>query len=182
MLLSLPMEKLACKANILIDPTDLADFGPPAMSSDATSPISSNRCKLVKVRRMNPELPSLQKFGFKDSRPTRHSYCYALGMVVSRFSVDASCFTRIQSWSLSDTWLRVSILGDSEEWRKCNPVFGERLKALDATLSLDSNPPTSNGLAHTKSLTPAPRKVPTGAKYRMPVLAIAEAPAARKVI
>ena len=31
---------------------------------------------------MGPELLSPQQFGFKDSRPTRHSDCYALGMVV----------------------------------------------------------------------------------------------------
>ena len=31
---------------------------------------------------MGPELLSPQRFGFKDSRPTRHSDCYALGMVV----------------------------------------------------------------------------------------------------
>ena len=33
-------------------------------------------------RWMGPELLNPQKFGFKDSRPTRHSDCYALGMVV----------------------------------------------------------------------------------------------------
>ena len=31
---------------------------------------------------MGPELLSPQRFGFKDGRPTRHSDCYALGMVV----------------------------------------------------------------------------------------------------
>ena len=31
---------------------------------------------------MGPELLSPQQFGFKDGRPTRHSDCYALGMVV----------------------------------------------------------------------------------------------------
>ena len=33
-------------------------------------------------RWMGPELLNPQRFGFKDSRPTRHSDCYALGMVV----------------------------------------------------------------------------------------------------
>ena len=34
------------------------------------------------VRWMGPELLDPQRFGFKDSRPTRHSDCYALGMVL----------------------------------------------------------------------------------------------------
>ena len=34
------------------------------------------------IRWMGPELFNPQKFGFKDSRPTRKSDCYALGMVV----------------------------------------------------------------------------------------------------
>lgn len=31
---------------------------------------------------MSPELIALRRFGFKDSRPTKPSDCYALGMVV----------------------------------------------------------------------------------------------------
>ena len=31
---------------------------------------------------MSPELIDPQRFGFKNSRPTKHSDCYALGMVI----------------------------------------------------------------------------------------------------
>ena len=43
---------------------------------------------------MGPELIHPQQFGFKDGRPTRHSDCYALGMVV--YEVLSGCFPFFQ--------------------------------------------------------------------------------------
>ena len=74
------------KANVLIDETSrarLADFGMLAIISDATGLASSSL--LVHggtLRWMSPELFYPEDFGFKDSRRTKHSDCYALGMVI----------------------------------------------------------------------------------------------------
>ena len=51
--------------------------------SDGTSLVSSDSfTQGGTIRWMGPELLSPQKFDFEDSRPTRRSDCYALGMVV----------------------------------------------------------------------------------------------------
>jgi len=74
------------KANILIDETAharLADFGLLALISDATSRASSS--SIIHggtFRWMSPELFYPENFGLKDGRPTKHSDCYALGMVI----------------------------------------------------------------------------------------------------
>ena len=84
----LPIIKLTSyvEANILIDKTSharLADFGLLMIVSDATDLVSSSSLMQGGTFRwMGPELLAPQRFGFKDSRPTIHSDCYALGMVV----------------------------------------------------------------------------------------------------
>jgi hypothetical protein len=74
------------KANILIDETGhacLADFGLLAIISDTTSHASSSASiHGGTFRWMSPELFCPKKFGLEDSRRTKRSDCYALGMVI----------------------------------------------------------------------------------------------------
>ena len=74
------------KANILIDKDHrarLADFGLLTIISDSTNfATSSSHAKCGTTRWMSPEILNPDMFGFKDSRPTKESDCYALGMVV----------------------------------------------------------------------------------------------------
>ena len=72
------------KANILIDHDGnacLADFSLITIVSDQTAFLSS--CvEGGTTQWMSPELLDPDKFGLKDSRPTKESDCYALGMVI----------------------------------------------------------------------------------------------------
>jgi len=74
------------KANVLIDEAGharLADFGLLTIISDATSLASSSSVAQGGTHRwMSPELFDPENFGLKDGRPTKHSDCYALGMLV----------------------------------------------------------------------------------------------------
>ena len=73
------------KANIMIDQdchARLADFGLLTIISDTTLATSSSYVKGGTTRWMSPELLNPDLFNFKDSRPTKESDCYALGMVV----------------------------------------------------------------------------------------------------
>lgn len=73
-------------ANILITQEGhacLADFGLLTMASDPTIPIASgSSIKGGTTRWMSPELLDPDQFGIKDSRPTKESDSYALGMVI----------------------------------------------------------------------------------------------------
>ena len=77
---------MSVKANILIDETGharLADFGLLAIISDATGPASSSpSAHGGTFRWMSPELFYPRDFGLEDSRRTKCSDCYALGMVI----------------------------------------------------------------------------------------------------
>ena len=77
---------LSIKANILIDQTGracLADFGLLTIISDPQNLSSSSSCMQGgTIRWMSPELINPEQFGFENSRPTKHSDCYALGMVI----------------------------------------------------------------------------------------------------
>ena len=74
------------KVNILIDRTGqarLADFGLLTIISDPTNLLSSSSFTQGGTARwMSPELINPQRFGLENSRPTKHSDCYALGMVI----------------------------------------------------------------------------------------------------
>ena len=74
------------KANILIDENGharLADFGLLAIIPDTANLVSSNSLTQAGTYRwMSPELLDPRRFCLKHSRPTEHSDCYALGMVV----------------------------------------------------------------------------------------------------
>ena len=76
---------IVIKANILIDQdrhARLADFGVLTIISDDTIATSSSTLKCGTTRWMSPELLDPDLLGLKDSRPTKESDCYALGMVV----------------------------------------------------------------------------------------------------
>jgi serine/threonine protein kinase len=74
------------KANVMIDENGrarLADFGLLTFVSDPSNP--SNPSSVINAgttRWMSPELLHPEHFGFKQSRPTKKSDCYALGMVI----------------------------------------------------------------------------------------------------
>ena len=61
----------------------LADFGLIGIISDGTNITSSGEFVQGGTHRwMSPELFDPEKFNLKDSRPTKYSDCYALGMVI----------------------------------------------------------------------------------------------------
>ena len=74
------------KANILIDQAGharLADFGLLTIISDPRYLLSSSsHSQGGTIRWMSPERIAPEQFGFKNSRPTISSDCYALGMVI----------------------------------------------------------------------------------------------------
>ena len=74
------------KANILVDKdrhARLADFGLLTIVSDPTNfTTTSSYVKCGTTRWMSPEILNPDLFGFKDSRPTKESDRYALGMVI----------------------------------------------------------------------------------------------------
>ena len=85
-IITLPANTPFIKANILIDKDDrarLADFGLLTIVSDSTDTTTTSSSKSTGTTRwMSPELLDPDKFGFKNSRPTKESDCYALGMVL----------------------------------------------------------------------------------------------------
>jgi len=80
------LTRISVKANILIDHAGnprLADFGLLTIVSDPANVFSSTSyAQGGTARWMAPELIDPKKFGMKDSRPTKSSDCYALGMVI----------------------------------------------------------------------------------------------------
>jgi len=74
------------KVNVLVDQAGrarLADFGLLTILSDPANMVSSSSCNQSgTVRWMGPELLDPTQFGRKNSRPTKSSDCYALGMVI----------------------------------------------------------------------------------------------------
>ena len=79
-------DEFPVKLNILVDQTchaRLADFGLLTIMSDPANLISStSHGKGGTARWMSPELIIPEKFGYKTSRLTKSSDCYALGMVI----------------------------------------------------------------------------------------------------
>jgi len=89
------------KANILINATGharLADFGLLTIISDTTSFGSSIHGGTF--RWMSPELFYPEKFGLKDSRRTKNSDCYALGMVIWEVLSGQVPFTRCDVYAV----------------------------------------------------------------------------------
>ena len=82
----MPSNLLFIKPNILIDKTGharLADFGLLTIISDPTKFTASSSFTICgTVRWMSPELLDPDQVDPKDSKPTKASDCYALGMVI----------------------------------------------------------------------------------------------------
>jgi hypothetical protein len=84
------------KANILINHNGhacLADFSLLTIISDQRSFLASCR-EGGSTRWMSPELFDPEKFGLKESRPTKESDCYALGMVIYEVLSGQTPFTQ----------------------------------------------------------------------------------------
>ena len=96
--ITLPPNTVFIKANILIDKDGharLADFGLLTIVSDSTHSTTSSSSKSAGTTRwMSPELLDPDRFGFKNSRPTKQSDCYALGMVVLEVLTGQAPFPR----------------------------------------------------------------------------------------
>ena len=86
LVITLPSDVSFPKANIVIDKDGsarLADFGLLTMVSDSTHSATSTSSEGAGTFRwMSPELLDPEEFGFENSRPTKESDCYALGMVI----------------------------------------------------------------------------------------------------
>ena len=80
------LPSLPIKANVLVDQNGharLADFGLLTIMSDPANGLSSSSFTQGGTSRwMSPELINPQRFGLENSRPTKASDCYALGMVI----------------------------------------------------------------------------------------------------
>ena len=83
---SILLTSVVVKSNVLIDQTGnarLADFGLLTILSDPANHLSSSSfTQGGSARWMSPELIDPQRFGLDNSRPTKSSDCYALGMVI----------------------------------------------------------------------------------------------------
>ena len=95
--------------NILIDQgchALLASFDFLTFVSDPTNPIASVSTSdwIGTPAWMSPELHLPQKFGCEDSRPTKESNCYALGMVIFEVLSGRSPFPRCRG---SETMFRI---------------------------------------------------------------------------
>ena len=99
---ALPPNALSIKANILIDKDGharLADFGLLTVVSDPTVFTASNSIVAGGTTRwMSPELLYPEHFDFKDSRPTKESDCYALGMVIYEVLSGQAPFTSLKDF------------------------------------------------------------------------------------
>ena len=89
---------LILKANILINQDGcacLADFSLTTIISDPVYPTTSNVSAAAGTTRwMSPECLNPVQFGIMDSRPTKDSDCYALGMVILEVLSGDVPFTR----------------------------------------------------------------------------------------
>ena len=98
LVVTLPPNGLFIKANILIDNDGharLADFGLLTIVSDSTHPTASSSSKSSGTTKwMSPELLDPDRFGLKNSRPTKESDRYALGMVVLEVLTGQAPFPR----------------------------------------------------------------------------------------
>jgi len=89
-------------ANVMIDENGralLADFGLLTFISDPSNPTnSSSVIHAGTTRWMSPELLHPEHFGFKQSRPTKKSDCYALGMVILEVLTGEPPFARYKDF------------------------------------------------------------------------------------
>ena len=97
------LQSLPCsQANVLINDNGracLADFGLLTITSDQLTTTSS-RVEGGMARWMGPELLDPGQFGLTESRPTKESDCYALGMVIYEVLRGQAPFTRLRTPSI----------------------------------------------------------------------------------
>ena len=90
------------QANVLIDQNGharLADFGLLTFVSDpSNAPHTSSTPGAGTTRWMSPELLHPEEFGCRESRPTKQSDCYALGMVIFEVLSGEPPFARDQDY------------------------------------------------------------------------------------
>ncbi|KAF9646803.1 kinase-like protein [Thelephora ganbajun] len=142
-------------ANILIDKNyhaRLADFGLLTVVSDPTNPTTSgSSAKGGTTRWMSPELLDPDQFGIKDSRATKESDCYALGMVVYEVLSGRAPFTPLKdiivmrkviegdrperpdgpegTWFTDDLWRTLNLCWEAQ--RGSRPGIGVVLECLE---------------------------------------------------
>jgi len=156
------------KANVLIDETRrarLADFGLLTIMSDTSSLVSSTSfTQGGSCRWMSPELLDPESFGFKDGCPTKHSDCYALGMLTYEVLSGQVPFSQHRGHAVvvritrgerperpaDETWFTNEVWGILESCWK--PTPGDRLRIKDVleclnNASMSWTPPSSQMVA-----------------------------------
>ena len=136
------------KANVLIDETKharLADFGLLTVIPDTTNLVSSTSFTQGGTHRwMSPELFDPENFGLKDSRPTKHSDRYALGMLIYEVLSGRTPFFRHHGYAVivrilkgerperpqgvNGTWLTNEVWGILERCWKYTPRDRPKIK------------------------------------------------------
>jgi len=109
-----PSNALFIKANILIDQSGharLADFGLLTIVSDSNFPTTSSVATGGTTRWMSPELLDPDRFGLVDSRSTKESDCYALGMTVHEVLSGKAPFTSVRDFIV----MRMVVEGERPE-------------------------------------------------------------------
>jgi len=156
------------KANILIDETRrarLADFGLLTVVSDTSNLISSTSfIQGGTCQWMSPELFDPEKFGLEDSRPTKHSDRYALGMLIYEVLSGQVPFPRHGPFivvarvlkgerpkrPVDGTWFTNEVWGILERCWKPTPGDRPRIKDVLQCLnnaSMSWTPPSSQAVA-----------------------------------
>ncbi|KAF9789488.1 kinase-like domain-containing protein [Thelephora terrestris] len=142
-------------ANILIDQDGhacLADFGLVTIVSDPANPTTfSSSVKGGTTRWMSPELLDPDKFGIENSRPTKESDSYALGMVILEVLSGRSPFNQLSdvfvmwvvlegkqperptgpegAWFMDDLWQMLTLCWKSQ--RESRPSIAAILECLE---------------------------------------------------
>jgi len=143
------------KANVLIDEAKrarLADFGLLTLVSDTTNLMSSSFTQGGTHRWMSPEFFDPEKFGFKDSRLTKHSDRYALGMLIYEVLSGQVPFSRHHNFTVvgralkgerpgrpqgvGGTWFTNEVWGILEDFWK--PTPGDRPRIEDVLQCLNN--------------------------------------------